>query len=290
MLREKYNKEESALNHELAKMTNHATLSQLNDMISDTETEHYSSANSHVDETDHAAMGKTSTEEVDLDEIVRSNLIKNDWVIVESKHSALNLQPPKSGIDTDTGSWQSIEVQGNGVFKADSYRINSVRSSTEDRVDTPDSVNTLKLVEENVSQDSAPGLQSDPSSANGINNNSEEGVPESGYYEDEEDGAVFDFLAKKRDKIPLPSFEDDESDQKDVDIDDISCHGDRSCSSPTFRSEITFNCTWASGGLFDDEVSAYDNLGEKRVGRDSEKPVYMFIPQTQDSSAKIGDE
>jgi hypothetical protein len=242
MVQEQTTEEENALNRDLVQLTNQATLSQLNDMMSD-EHEFYSSVNSRINDTLSEASAddkpKTATEDDDLDAIVRSNLIRNQWDVVESRQSMLDAQNNERSprVNAEPG-WKSMEVQ-----------------EVEEAVEPTQQKTALEAV---------------PSSDEVLDHDG--------------DLAAFNFLAKKRDHVPLPSFEDD--DVKDVDVDDISCNDD----SRSFQSEIRFNSTWQSGGLlFDGNVSAYDNLGEKRVGRDVENPVYMFIPKSE-SVTKIGDQ
>ena len=97
--------------------------------------------------------------------------------------------------------------------------------------------------------------------------------------------------------VPLPSFEDNDSNIgiDEIDLDDISRHGDDDDSSNntmTFDSEISFGQSWDvshPGPLFKDRISAYDNFGERKVGKDHQGPVFMLVPDGSVQSPRVGE-
>ena len=105
-------------------------------------------------------------------------------------------------------------------------------------------------------------------------------------------------------EVPLPSFGVDDTGSEaggrsEIDLDDISRQdSDIENDLPeepvvTLDGNINFGNNWImNSSLFKDKniISAYDNFGEKKVGKDSTGPTLMLVPQTEELPlAKIGD-
>lgn len=100
------------------------------------------------------------------------------------------------------------------------------------------------------------------------------------------DDSFLGFEYAQSHRVPLPSFDDPGKD--DLDLDDISRHGDDENAS-TLESEVSFLSTWnfgASPMLFNN-ISAYNNFGERKLGLDLEEPVYMLIPNPGDVQSPL---
>ena len=110
---------------------------------------------------------------------------------------------------------------------------------------------------------------------------------------DQTDG--FDFFQGHR--TPLPDFSVSESEtdgRLDIDPDLISLSGREDTTvgrldTDDNRSDVTFGSQVESQWFFRDrKISAYDNAGNKRMGRENERPVVMLVPEAA-SVPKVGD-
>ena len=94
-------------------------------------------------------------------------------------------------------------------------------------------------------------------------------------------------------EVPLPSFLDEPdagNSSLGLDLDDIrrnTSDEESSSANENSSTNVSFSETWAENNnwFFNDKkiISAYDNFGKKKVGRDMEGPVYMFVPKGQGS-------
>jgi hypothetical protein len=97
-----------------------------------------------------------------------------------------------------------------------------------------------------------------------------------------------EFLSNR--SVPLPSFGDaDFQNGSQVDLDDIS-RVDEDSDSASMSAQVSYGASFATNPLFTDRntISAYDNFGDKKVGRDNEGPVFMFVPKSGER-LRVGD-
>ena len=267
------------------------------------------------DQNSNLSLGNIpSVPDEELDNIVTNNLINDEWSVIESRPSCVLSDDERD----DEASAKSKSVQS---VKAASREI--VSSSTSGDVNSrlvqmKDGINKTGSIPISRQEHSEEiGSLTDSDVTIGETKTSPEGSPtgrhqiqknlhsQDGDDDDADDDNEDEFEdesfepSSDRVHVPLPNFSASHRlSFESGDLDDISsfhCNDDEDNAS-TFSTEISFGRTWNFSGterLFRDsgKISAYDNFGEKKVGRDIEGPVIMLVPdgRGQSNTVKVGD-
>ncbi len=221
--------------------------------------------NSNITAMDQDSTPMTSDSEIE--EIVRRRMIEKEWEMVESRKSPIISTSPEFATLIELPSTDSSERTNSTLLNQSS--LWSPVERLHNNVAHPDIV--VDEAEQELPDD-------------------EDALPE--FAADDEY-----FSSAEGRRVPLPSFDETPSRLgfSEVDLDDISHHSNEDDEHLTsLETEITFASTWSGIGssLFSDRsiISAYDNYGEKKVGRDVQGPVMMFVPDTgeKNSHPKVG--
>ena len=358
-------REEQDLQKSLTKLTNKVTVSQLNDMVSESETDgEVTSPRSASDMDTHSELSELSstkpiTDSVDsssaaISEIPErepvvesvqkpvtvvttqsqpkpSETQKVDSVVVNASETRPESEINNNGNAVEDRLWDRVEVgpeDGPEIedhWKTVETKRSEVVDDSKDTVKpsvTDDHPATVFETETNVMQEvlhSAPieRLESIPAKSDEVDDILE---PPSGYnstseasegaahneiiqpppastqdlemlgrqrkYSVGDDFSGLEFLNQHR--VALPSFGGEEEERSEIDLDDISRRDDDS--EENMGSQISFGQSFSSNSLFTDRshISAYDNFGDKKVGRDTDGPVFMFVPKGGER-LKVGD-
>jgi hypothetical protein len=256
----------------------------------------------------------------DLDDLVRQNLppiIGNEdeeWFKVESKKSplrAISTETPKSVLE-DELFIKDIEKKmhlSTSTPRKDSGKKIVVESESSDN----DDQNEYEKFKKDVSKSTSGAKQADfdiplvvvtediIAPVESFRDDSYHG-DDVDQQEPEDPADNYDYFTDfvREHRTVLPSFEINELEtkQKEVDLDDIS-HISSEDSYPendrvmSLDGSLHFGNNWSltnrfSGGSF---ISAYDNFGSKKLGREGSEPTLMLVPKADDeiSVAKIGD-
>ena len=217
----------------------------------------------YMDEEGRSRNSGSPSDDDSLDDMVRNNLIEEQWRHVESKTSPL----PPPGETTDESREKTAD--GDDATPAD--------------------------IDVSNDGDRTPVVDSDDGTLDGGDNGGND-------LDDE-----FLFLDCVRNhQVPLPSFETGDSlhSHTSLDLDDIISGGENSPAEEEEEDQEESededeeeedgsedeNWSHTHSSLFKN-ISAYDNFGKKKVGRDYVEPVFMLIPNSDEFilSPRVGD-
>lgn len=236
---------------------------------------------SNSDMTD--ARNNEASDEERFDDIVKNNLIEEQWRTVESKISPLSSQGAMTEGEDQQHSSPAVEEETMvGDVDATPADINDVDATSPSLNDNDG--------------DRTPVVDSDDGTLDG-------GDSAGNDLDDE-----FLFLDCVRNhQVPLPSFEsvDDSLSHTGLDLDDIIGENstvededdqekdeDEEDSEDEDREDEgdNWSMSHSASSLFKN-ISAYDNFGKKKVGRDYVEPVFMLIPNSDEFilSPRVGD-
>ena len=216
-----------------------------------------------------ATDARPSDEDDSFDDIVKKNLIEDQWDTIESKTS---LSPSITNVDhirTTITEKQTFDIE-----KAAGICASIIEEETVDTVGAG-----LPSISVSCDGDDAKMADSDDGTLDG---------------DDATDDPLFLDCIKNH-TVPLPSFEDidDSLSHTSHDVDDFVPSGADSSTAEEEDAESedgSWNLSPSSSSLFSN-ISAYDNFGKKKVGRDDIAPVMMLIPNSDEfiQSPKVGD-
>ena len=199
-----------------------------------------------------------SDEDDSFDDIVKKNLIEEQWDTIEAK--TLPLSPSVTNVDHIRTTIMDDETCGVADAGLPSISVSCDGDDTK-MADSDDGT-----LDGDDANDLTDDLTDDPLFLDCIKNHT----------------------------VPLPSFDDidDSLSHTSHDVDDIIQSGADSSTAEEEgegSEDGSWNLSPSSSSLFSN-ISAYDNFGKKKVGRDDIAPVMMLIPNSDEfiQSPKVG--